>query len=145
MEVHIFYGNFYWSTYSYWNYGLPGEQVLKKVEVWANRSQDVPGISWPHESLGWRAALAPANLHLVASSPRPPDQTEPPFWGSKPYGGVLERRIPQNGWLIMENPIKMDDLGVPPFQETSICDPLHPAWSLGGKAQYLGQRIVEPC
>ena len=58
--------------------------------------------------------------------------------------GVSKNRgYPQNGWFIMENPIKIDDLGVPLLKKKQVASNL---WAVLWKillSQQLYQKI--PC
>ena len=83
-------------------------------------STDLRQISYFNKLYVWVASLSPQPLQgvikkLGPGNFRPTGQRKCiSIWMFPKIG------VPQNRWFIMENPIKMDDLEVPLFSETSI-------------------------
>ena len=74
-----------------------------------------PIASWMEGNLWLRLRFQVfQGSHASCVVPSYPKKTSITIWVFPKIG------VPQNGWFIMENPIKMDDLGVPPFKETPI-------------------------
>ena len=69
--------------------------------------------------------------HLYQNLPHTGCQLNPQKMVNGPLLGTIwgfpKIVVPQNGWFTEENPIKMEDLGVPPFKETPIW---HPNWKV---------------
>ena len=77
-------------------------------------------------------------------------------WFNGKHGCFQQKMVPQNGWFIRENPIKMDDLGVPLFfgnthmwmscdgwsQRNWGVEVTWPVWSLCSMTLEVGKRPV---
>ena len=91
---------------------------MKKTSVIASISQSLRSITkFPHISLTDSTRMIkklPDFINLKNPNQKPRELIE--IWM---FPKIV---VPQNGWFIMENPIKMDDLGVPLFLETPISE-----------------------
>ena len=69
--------------------------------------------------------------HLYQNLPHTGCQLNPQKMVNGPLLGTIwgfpKIVVPQNGWFTEENPIKMEDLRIPPFKETPIW---HPNWKV---------------
>ena len=91
---------------------------FRTLSLW--KSSTIHGELGLSASLSWKERLWTKPSWSMTSVPKKRAQPgrDPMF--IKCYKWVFPKiRVPQNGWFIIENPIKMDDLGIPLFLETS--------------------------
>ena len=93
----------------FWQLAIQGALLKKQMENAQEYFEYTPGVL--------RAYVKPKHLDALTFTLQRVIEAS----GTVRYVGVSQKLgVPQNGWFIMEIPIKMDDLGVSPFSETSM-------------------------
>ena len=76
------------------------------------QSPDLPRDSIPHDEAVWSSAVPQLNAEIWTVLPLPPtDPASMQAWRLFWTWVFPKIGVPQNGWFMMENPNKMDDLG----------------------------------
>ena len=78
------------------------------------------GYTGDRETPKWQSWEHACTIRFLAFPWENQSEIEATLWITETFHKWGYPQMDSNGWFIIENPIKMDDLGIPPFQETSI-------------------------